>query len=160
MATTGNVDIIAALASYVAADMGQSLLSATGAVQVYTDFAPEANPDGSPVVQPYCVVTDGPEVYNAQADHPSTGYYLSNIADGRAMVAFYATTKAEARSLGRTAVRRITDTQVQLDALDGRVVTVLPERIDSHPHFGLGVEGQPTGFIRVLTVRYMQQFLE
>lgn len=154
-----NPDIVAAVVSFLQEAMGQSLASSTGYAQAYSDYAPQANPDGSTVSQPYAVVVEGPETYSAQADNPATGYYLSNIAVGAVDVAFYATTKAQARALGRASVRLLSDTQVQLFAQDGRVITVLPVRAISTSIQAEGV-AQPTVFLRVVTFQYAQQFLE
>lgn len=154
-----NPDIIAAIANYMQQIMGQSLLSATGYAQVYTDYAPGQNPDGSPVIQPYAVVTEGSETYsNTQTQDPATGSRLDVLADGMAMIGFYANTKDQARALVRTAVRLDTDTQVAIQAADGVVVTFLPIRADTVPLDQSGI-GEPGKFLRVLTVRYIQQFL-
>lgn len=152
-------DIIGAIVAYLQGAMGQSLLSANGSPQVYTDFAPQTNPDGSPVSQPYAVVTEGPETYEAQSDDPGTGFYLSNIAAGTAMVSFVATTKAQARALARAGVRLMSDPRAELSAADGRVLTLLPLRAETVPITAAGVQ-QPTAFARVVTVNYKQQFLE
>ena len=155
-----NPDILAAIAAYVADALGLSLASSTGFRQAYVDYLPTTNPDGSEVAPPYAMVTEGPESYAAQSDDPRTGFYLSNLATGTAFVHFLAASKAEARSLCRTAVRAMSDSEVTLEAADGRVVTLLPLSSSPVPHGGAGIAGDPAIFERVLTVQYMQQFLE
>lgn len=150
-------DILAALAAYLQGVMGLSLLSSSGYPQVYSDFAPQGNPDGSPVAQPYAVVTDGPESYTASSGvNPGM---VDVIADGVLQVAFYCTTKAEARSLGITAVRLLTDTRVYLGTGDARFMTLLPTQAVSVPLVTEGVQ-QPTAFARVVTVNYKQEFVQ
>lgn len=154
---TANQDIIAAIANYVAAVMGRSLPSATGFPQVYCDYAPGTNPDGSATAAPYAIVHDGPESYRYQSNDPATGAYTMATADGLAMVQFVGRTKAEARALGRDAVRKISRDVVELLTSDGTVIHLSPQRGDSPPVPEVGIAGQYP-FSRVITVRYEEQF--
>lgn len=154
-------DILAAIAEYTANVFGPVLASATGYPQVYVDYLPSANPDGSPVVPPYAMVTEGPETYSAQSeDHESTGYWLSNIADGIAFIHFFAPSKSEARALCRQGVRLLSDTRAEPDNADDRPITLLPLRSEAVMQAGPGVVGEGQVYQRVLTVGYKDQFLE
>jgi hypothetical protein len=143
---TDNRDIIAAIANYVASVMGQSLSSAT-----------ETNPDGSFTAAPYAIVHDGPETYRYQSNDPETGCYTMAIADGIAMVQFIGRSKAEARALGRDAVKKISRNVVELLTSDGTVIHLSPQRGESPPVPKVGIEGQYP-FSRVINVRYEEQF--
>jgi hypothetical protein len=155
-----NPDILAAVVAYLQQVMGLSLASSTGFRQVYADFAPEQNGDGSPVSQPYAVVSDGPESYQIVSSSTTTaGYQVDVIADGTLSVAFYATSKLAARALGIQAVRALSDTVEMLAAADGRVLTILPVAAQSVPIMTAGV-AQPTAFARIVTFNYKQEFVE
>lgn len=154
-------DIVSAVAMYLAGAMGQSLLSDTGYVQLYTDWTPSSNPDGSTVSAPYAVLLEGPETYSAQSDNPATGFYLSEIADGRLDIEFHAGTKALARQLGRTAVRLLSNPEMQLIAQDAQVIIggFLPVAAMTRWYDEIGPDGQSTHFIRIVSCQYKQQFL-
>jgi len=155
-----NPDILAAIAAYLSDAMGLSLASATGFRQVYVDYLPPANADGSAVVPPFAMVAEGSESYTAQSDDPRTGFYLSNLDTGTAFIHFVAPTKAQARALCRTAVRLMSDSEATLEAGDGREITLLPLNSSPVPHAGTGPADEPAAFERILTIQYMQQFLE
>lgn len=152
------VDIIAAIAAYLQQAMAASLASATGAAQVYGDYAPEVNPDGSPVAPPYAVVTDGPETYTFEAQDPATGHWLHGFADGTAQVIFYAASFAAARALARQAASVLSDSQI--DVATGDVLatlTLFGARSDPVLPAQPGI-GQPTMYARAVTFQYKQEF--
>ena len=159
-------DILAAIAAYLRGSMGLSLAAPAttaypdGYPQAYSEYAPSANPDGTPVTPPFAIVQEGDESYSAQSEDPGTGYMLSNIADGTAFIHFVAPSKFEARALCRQAVRLMSSTVVQLTAQDGRVITLLPLRSQRMPQPSAGIGDEPAIFERVLTVQYLQQFME
>lgn len=144
-------DIVAAVAAYLQGTMGGSLGATATSPQVWTDYAPPGAP------YPYAIVTEGPESYRYQSTDPETGHWLDCLADGSLQVAIYATSKASARSLGREAVRKLSDSQAALSAQDGTITTILPVRAESAV---LGVEGtdQPAAFLRIITFQYQQEF--
>lgn len=154
---SNNQDVIAAIANYVASVMGQSLLSATGFPQVYSDYAPGTNPDESPTAAPYAIVHDGPSSLRFQSNDPATGCYTMATSDGIALIQFIGRSKAEARALGRDAVKKISRNVVELQTSDGIVIHLSPQREDSPPLPQVGIEGQYP-FSRVITVRYEEQF--
>lgn len=159
-------DILAAIAAYLQGSMGLSLAAPATATypngypQAYSEYAPSTNPDGTAVTSPYAVINEGDESYQAQSEDPATGYLLSNIANGTAFIHFLAPSKAVARALCRRAVRLMSSTVVQFTAQDGRVITLLPLRSQRMPQPSAGIGDQPSIFERVLTVQYLQQFVE
>lgn len=151
-------DIVAAVVAALQGVMGGDLASATGFPQVYVDYDPSQNPDGSPVAYPYAVVADGPEQYTYQSTDPETGHWVDALADGSVQVAFYATTKTQARALARAAALRLSDSQIgELASGDGRNLTIFAPRSDPIPLTQSGT-GQPTVFARAVTFLYKQEF--
>lgn len=152
-----NPDIVAAVVAFLQSAMRGDLGVAANLPQVWADAAPSTNPDGSQVGYPYAVVAEGPETYAYQSTDPATGHWLDCLATGMVRVAFYAATKANARYLGRQAVRLLSDSQELLVAGDGTVITILPIRAESTAISTSGA-GVPDVFLRIVTFQYVQEF--
>lgn len=152
-----NSDIIAAVVAYLQGAMSGDLGATADTPQVWADAAPPKNPDGSATGYPYAIVTGIQETYAYQSTDPETGHWLDCIADGLLQVAFYAATKANARCLGRQAVRLLSDSQALLATGDGTVIAMLPVRAISTVISQEGV-GQPDIFLRIVTFQYKQEF--
>lgn len=151
-------DIIGAIVTYLLNAMRADLQSATGVTQVFADYAPETNADGSLVQGPYAIVMDGPETYDFSSNDPNTGFLGNVTADGVAHVAFLAGTKALARSLGIACIHRLTDTTGDLYPADGSIMELRPSASSAVSPKDIGVD-QPGLFCRIVTVHYKYQFL-
>lgn len=145
------VDIVAAVVAYLQGTMVGSLGATATSPQVWSDYAP----DGVPY--PYAVATEGPEAYSYQSTDPETGHRVDCLADGTIQVAFYATSKAQARALGREAVLKLSDSQAQLVASDGAVLSIFPLRAESAV-LGAEATSAPAAFVRIVTFQYKQEF--
>ena len=153
--TTGghsmNPDIVSAVVAFLQGAMRGDLGVAADMPQVWADAAPPGT------VYPYAVVFEGSETYAYQSTDPETGHWLDCLATGSIVVSFYAATKANARYLGRQAVRLLSDSQEFLSAGDGRVIHMAPVNAVSNAISTTGV-GVPDVFLRIVTFQYVQEF--
>ena len=152
-----NPDIIAAVVAFLQGAMRGDLGVTATTPQVWADAAPSENPDGTPLGYPYAIITEGPESYAYQSTDPKTGHWLDCLATGTLTVAFYASTKANARYLGRQAVRILSDSYELLTPGDGRCITIFPLNAMSTAISSTGA-GVPDVFLRIVTFQYVQEF--
>lgn len=142
-------NLLEAFVAFIEPAMAEALSSTPETPKVWTDYAGEVD-------YPYAVVTDGNEAYAFQSGNPAT-----YICDGVLQVAFYATSKAEARQLARSCIVAVLNQDFASDNLivfdDGILLELRPAGAFSQVITDTATN-QASAFARVVNFQFKEQF--